>query len=203
VPGAAGHGADHVDPRLALVARVDGAGRGIFRQERIVLRHGGWLVAAAGCGDRVAPADAHRDHPAHSAGVHDVGRAGLGKERERGRELHVSRAAIGLGLLVRRPDRAAGRHLSAAGPGVDRGQRVVELVDGEHGVHPVVRGDGTVLNYRVVKTQLYPADNVDMQAAITPVTAGKSGLNLITCAGQVKKGTSEFSKRVIVFAEQM
>ncbi|HEY5441936.1 MAG TPA: class F sortase, partial [Candidatus Saccharimonadales bacterium] len=67
----------------------------------------------------------------------------------------------------------------------------------------IVRGDGTVLNYRVVKTQLYPADNVDMQAAITPVTAGKSGLNLITCAGQVKKGTSEFSKRVIVFAEQM
>ena len=46
-------------------------------------------------------------------------------------------------------------------------------------------------------------ESFNMQAAITPVTAGKSGLNLITCAGQVKAGTSEFSKRVIVFAEQM
>ncbi len=67
----------------------------------------------------------------------------------------------------------------------------------------IVKGDGTIVNYQVVKTQLYPADNVDMRAAITPVTAGKSGLNLITCAGQVKKGTSQFSQRVIVFAEQI
>jgi LPXTG-site transpeptidase (sortase) family protein len=67
----------------------------------------------------------------------------------------------------------------------------------------IVRGDNTVLNYQVVKTQAYPANNVDMQAAITPVTAGKSGLNLITCTGQVQKGTSEFNQRVIVFAEQM
>jgi sortase (surface protein transpeptidase) len=67
----------------------------------------------------------------------------------------------------------------------------------------IVRGDGAVLNYRVVKTQLYPASNVDMKAAIAPVTAGKPGLNLITCAGQVKKGTTQFSKRVVVFAEQI
>ncbi len=67
----------------------------------------------------------------------------------------------------------------------------------------IVRGDGTIINYQVVKTQVYNADNVDMQAAITPVTPGKSGLNLITCTGQVKKGTSEFNERVIVFAQQV
>jgi sortase (surface protein transpeptidase) len=67
----------------------------------------------------------------------------------------------------------------------------------------VIRGDNTAVNYRVVKTRVYPVDNVDMQAAITPVTAGKAGLNLITCTGQVKKGTSEFNQRLIVFAEQI
>ena len=67
----------------------------------------------------------------------------------------------------------------------------------------IVRGNGTVLNYQVVKTQVYPSNNVDMQAAITPITPGKSGLNLITCTGQVKPGTSEFNQRVIVFASQV
>ena len=67
----------------------------------------------------------------------------------------------------------------------------------------IIRGDGATLNYQVVKTQTYGAGNVDMQAAVTPVTAGKSGLNLITCTGQVIKGTSEFNERVIVFAQQV
>lgn len=64
------------------------------------------------------------------------------------------------------------------------------------------RGDGTVLHYTVVRAQTYPAGQVDMQAAITPVTAGKSGLNLISCTGQVIKGTSQYNQRVIVFAQQ-
>ena len=67
----------------------------------------------------------------------------------------------------------------------------------------IVRGDGSILNYRVVKSQIYDAENVDMQAAVTPVTQGKSGLNLISCTGQVKKGTNDFDQRVIVFAEQI
>jgi sortase (surface protein transpeptidase) len=64
----------------------------------------------------------------------------------------------------------------------------------------VVRGDGSVLTYQVVKSQVYPANNVDMRAAMTPVISGVSGLNLITCTGQVIKGTSSFSERVIVFS---
>ncbi len=66
----------------------------------------------------------------------------------------------------------------------------------------IVRGDGQTLNYRVVKTSVYNANNVDMQAAIKPATAGKPGLNLISCTGPVIKGTSQYSQRVIVFAEQ-
>jgi sortase (surface protein transpeptidase) len=67
----------------------------------------------------------------------------------------------------------------------------------------IVRGDGVVLNYQVVRTQAYDANNVDMKAAMTPVTNGKPGLNLITCTGQIQKGTSQFNKRLIVFAQQM
>jgi sortase A len=67
----------------------------------------------------------------------------------------------------------------------------------------IQRGDGQILTYQVVKSQTYTDNEVDMQAAMTPVVAGKSGLNLITCTGQVKPGTSEFNQRVIVFTEQI
>jgi hypothetical protein len=67
----------------------------------------------------------------------------------------------------------------------------------------IVRGDGTVINYQVVKTQIYNASNVNMQAAITPITPGTSGLNLITCTGDVIPGTSLFNERIIVFAQEV
>jgi hypothetical protein len=50
---------------------------------------------------------------------------------------------------------------------------------------------------------MYSASNIDMIAAMTAVTAGKPGLNLITCSGDVIPGTSEFNQRVVVFAEQV
>lgn len=67
----------------------------------------------------------------------------------------------------------------------------------------IERGDGTVFSYQVVKTQVYPSNNVDMKSAITPVTAGKPGLNLITCTGDVIRGTNEFNKRIIVYSQQI
>ena len=67
----------------------------------------------------------------------------------------------------------------------------------------IERGDGTVINYRVVKTQTYNANNVNMQAAVTPITPGTSGLNLITCTGDVIRGTSLFNQRIIVFAQEV
>ncbi len=67
----------------------------------------------------------------------------------------------------------------------------------------VERGDGTTFTYKVVKSQVYDASNVDMTAAMTPITPGVPGLNLITCDGQVKAGTSEFNERIVVFTEQV
>ena len=67
----------------------------------------------------------------------------------------------------------------------------------------IERGDGKVFNYEVVKTQVYDANNVDMTAAVTPVTKGTPGLNLISCDGTVKPGTNEFNQRIVVFTKQV
>lgn len=64
----------------------------------------------------------------------------------------------------------------------------------------VERGDGKVFTYKVAKTQNYDAENTDMAAALTPVEAGKPGLNLITCSGKLDKKTNLYTERTIVFA---
>ena len=64
----------------------------------------------------------------------------------------------------------------------------------------IERGDGTKLEYSVVKTMKYPKDGVDMKALMKPVTAGKSGLNLITCGGKYDSKAGEFTERVAVYA---
>ncbi len=75
------------------------------------------------------------------------------------------------------------------------------LVAGD--VVQVVRGDKVTVTYRVVKTQSYAAENVDMDAALAPVTAGKPGLNIMIYGGYQTPGTDKFSQRVIVFTEQV
>lgn len=67
----------------------------------------------------------------------------------------------------------------------------------------VERGDGQMFRYRVVKLQAYDEAQTDMHAALKPVVDGKNGLNLITCYGRVRPGTSEFEQRLIVFTEQI
>lgn len=76
-----------------------------------------------------------------------------------------------------------------------------KLVPGD--VVTVERGDGQKLQFRVVKSQAYDEAQTDMRAALKPITEGKNGLNLITCYGRVRPGTSEFEQRLIVFAEQI
>jgi len=65
----------------------------------------------------------------------------------------------------------------------------------------IERGDGTRLQYKVVELKSYPANDVDMQAVMTPITPTKPGLNLITCDGKVVRG-NEFDRRLVVFTEQ-
>jgi LPXTG-site transpeptidase (sortase) family protein len=67
----------------------------------------------------------------------------------------------------------------------------------------VTKGDNTVFNYKVVSQKVYDADNVDMNEVLAPVNPAKPGLNLLTCAGKVIKGTSNFSERLVVFSEQI
>lgn len=67
----------------------------------------------------------------------------------------------------------------------------------------ITKGDNAVITYRVVQQKTYKADSVDMQKVITPISSGKSGLNIITCAGRVKPGTSDFTHRTVVFLEQI
>lgn len=67
----------------------------------------------------------------------------------------------------------------------------------------IERGDSSVYIYQVVKTQIYNANDVNMKAAMTPIVPGTPGLNLITCAGDVIKGTSNFNERIIVFTKQI
>jgi LPXTG-site transpeptidase (sortase) family protein len=80
-------------------------------------------------------------------------------------------------------------------------KNIKKLVPGD--VMTVERGDGEKLQFRVVKSQAYEESATDMRAALLPVTEGKNGLNLITCYGRVRPGTSEFEQRLIVFTEQI
>ena len=64
----------------------------------------------------------------------------------------------------------------------------------------IERGDGKLYNFKVVKSQSYPADKVDMNAALVSVNPNKLGLNLITCTGSVNTNTDTYNQRLIVFA---
>jgi sortase (surface protein transpeptidase) len=67
----------------------------------------------------------------------------------------------------------------------------------------IIRGDNTFFTYKVVKTVVYPANNVDMQSALKPVVPGTPGLNLISCYGDVEPGTNLFNERIVVYTEQL
>lgn len=67
----------------------------------------------------------------------------------------------------------------------------------------IIRGDGAVLTYQVVKTQAFDANDPNMmQSAITPITPGKSGLNLITCNGNLNS-KFQYNQRLVVYASQV
>ena len=63
----------------------------------------------------------------------------------------------------------------------------------------ITRGDNKSYIYQVVSRKVYPYNNVNMDQVLSPAEVGKSGLNLMTCTGQVMKGTSEFNERLVVF----
>jgi sortase (surface protein transpeptidase) len=72
-----------------------------------------------------------------------------------------------------------------------------KLMPGENIV--ITQGDGQIYDYQVIETKVYPYNNVDTKAVLSPVNPNTPGLNLMTCTGQVIKGTSEFNERLVVF----
>lgn len=64
----------------------------------------------------------------------------------------------------------------------------------------IVRGDNKQFVYQVVSLKTYNYKHVDMGQVLSPIDAGRPGLNLMTCTGQIMKGTSEFNERLVVFA---
>lgn len=67
----------------------------------------------------------------------------------------------------------------------------------------VTNGADQHFTYQVLSTKTYPHDAVPMDTVLAPAEAGKPGLNLMTCAGSVIKGTSEFDQRLVVYTKQV
>jgi len=76
--------------------------------------------------------------------------------------------------------------------------RLHELTAGDN--LSIEKGDGSVLNYRVVDIKEYNKDAVDMGAALSTIEPGKQGLNIMTCIGKVTGDSYE--KRLVVYAVQ-
>ncbi len=64
----------------------------------------------------------------------------------------------------------------------------------------VQRGDGENFRYRVVSTQSYERDKLDMVAATTSIDSARPGLNIITCDGQLDKANNTYKNRLLVRA---
>ncbi len=65
----------------------------------------------------------------------------------------------------------------------------------------VERGDGKVFRYKVADKRRYSASDVDLAAALSPITPGTQGLNLITCGGSFDDTNHVYKERVVVFTE--
>ena len=63
----------------------------------------------------------------------------------------------------------------------------------------ITRGDNKTFSYIVVSLKIYPYNSVPMRQVLSPIDPHRPGLNLMTCTGQIIKGTSEFNERLVVF----
>ena len=64
----------------------------------------------------------------------------------------------------------------------------------------ITRGDSKTFTYVVSRSESYAVEDVNMDTVLSPVTLNKPGLNLMTCDGKVIKGTSDFTRREVVYA---
>ena len=64
----------------------------------------------------------------------------------------------------------------------------------------IITGNNKSYIYKVVASKVYPYNNVPMNQVLSPHNPKIPALNLMTCTGQVIKGTSEFNQRLVVYA---
>lgn len=72
------------------------------------------------------------------------------------------------------------------------------LVQGD--VINIEKGDGQLITYKVVASELFAYDGVDMAKVLRPYDSNKQGLNLMTCTGKFNKATQSYEKRLVVYA---
>jgi LPXTG-site transpeptidase (sortase) family protein len=66
----------------------------------------------------------------------------------------------------------------------------------------IERGDSQKFTYKVVDSQAYAADKLDMSKALVSAEPGKPGLNLITCTGKLTSNKTSYTDRLLVRAVQ-
>ena len=66
----------------------------------------------------------------------------------------------------------------------------------------VERGDGSQLNYKVLKAEVVPLAGVDMDKLLLPAGKKAEALNLITCTGAWQADKNTYDHRIIVYAER-
>jgi sortase (surface protein transpeptidase) len=64
----------------------------------------------------------------------------------------------------------------------------------------VTRGDGKQFTYVVTTVKTMQVGDVDMAGMLVSADTNKPGLNLITCTGDIIRGTTELNQRILVYA---
>lgn len=64
----------------------------------------------------------------------------------------------------------------------------------------IERGDGKSYVYKVIHSQTYEANKVDMTTVRSPAIAGKPGLNILTYTGRFNVRTNQYEQRTVIFA---
>lgn len=67
----------------------------------------------------------------------------------------------------------------------------------------VERGDGQMLNYKVVHVETVSKDTIDMAKVLRTYGGAKEGLNLMTCTGTWIKDEKTYDKRAVVYTERV
>ena len=67
----------------------------------------------------------------------------------------------------------------------------------------IEKGDGEVLNYKVVHVETVSKDGVDMNKVLHTYGGAQEGLNLMTCTGKWIASEKTYDNRVVVYTERV